>query len=125
MPTPADQDMEVLRTPTPEERVVYSPEGKRAVLSTPNAHDRVQHLGWSYSQAKAPTVRETQKVTVLVSKTAAPKVDAKPEETDEVDLSSMEAPELIAFAKTHFDMDFKSDVKKEDVLAAILQEQTT
>lgn len=123
MPTPDSEDMEVLRTPTLEERVVYSPEGKRLVLSTLNAHDMVQHLGWSYSQAKAPAA-PAQKVVVLVSKTAAPKVDAKPEESEEVDLASMEAPELIAFAKTHFDMDFTSDVKKEDVLAAILQEQS-
>ena len=115
----AEDDQEIPKTPGAYDRIVFDLEGNRHVMSHLNAHDAIQHLGWASRQAiakpaKAPDIR------VLVSKKAPPISDAP---SEEVSLSEMDQDELIVFAKEHFDMTFTKAVSKEDILAAILQEQ--
>jgi len=98
---------------------VYDKEGKPHSHSRLNANDLVQHCGWHYSVAQAPGVA-TQKVVVVVAKSAKP-VD--PENAEEIDLNSLTVDELIPFAKKHFDMDFDPTDTKEKIIAAIVEER--
>ena len=110
------------RTPPQAMVTVYDLEGHPRSMTKLNAWDALTHLKW-FSAIPGVAVSKAPRVVVRVSKNAPPPPSAKPEEIDEVDLTTMETPALRAFAKKHFNMDFKAEVSREDVLSAILSEQ--
>lgn len=117
----ADDTQELPSTPPTPMVTVYDKEGVAHRMTPLNAHDMVQHVGWSRSVA-VREVPQTPKIVVLVSKTAAT-VDPSAE-TEQIDMATLSDDELRAFAEKHFEMKFEPHVSRADVLDALLQEKT-
>lgn len=118
----ADEDTQELPSTPPQGMVeVFDLDGNKHHMLRLNAHDMVQHLGWHWAIPRGQKNAPAQ-VHVLVSKKEASKLTA--DNSQKVDLASLSHDDLIAFAAKHFDMKFTKDVPPEEILAAIIQEQT-
>lgn len=108
---------------------VWDKEGVMHKMSTLNANDVVQHLGWTrHAPRVAKEVLEAEEPAPAGKKKGGkakaaevPKEEPPAAKTIE-ELEEMERDALAAYAKENFGMDFDESVSAEDIISAILAE---